>query len=114
MERLYCRNKIRNLLVKLLQDVEPGRLATVAGQDQFPHPGILSNLLGKRLAETYFRALGEISRELVPQRVGYSEANDALWALLREVAANSTSYSRTSALKSRLDKFTEEDRKSTR
>lgn len=98
-------------MVKLLQDVEPERLVTIAGQDEFPQQAILSNLLGKRLTETYFRALGEMSRELVPKRVGLSEANDALWVLLREVAANPTSYSSTGARKRRLDKFTEEVKK---
>ena len=111
MERLSCRDTIRKLLVKLLQDVEPERLVTIAGQDKFPQQAILSNLLGKRLTETYFRALGEMSRELVPKRVGHSEANDALWALFREVAANPTSYSSTGARKRRLDKFTEEVKK---
>ena len=107
-ERLSCRNTVRTLLGKLLQDVEPERLVAIAGQDSFPHPAILSHLLGKRLAETYFRALGKISRELVPQRLGHTEANDALWALFREVAANSATYRRAGALKRRLDKFTEE------
>lgn len=108
MERLACRNTIRKLLAKLLEDVKPERFATIATQKQFPHPTILFNILGKRLAEMYFRALGEISRELVPQHVGHSEANDALWALFREVAANSARYCHTGALKRRLDKFTEE------
>jgi hypothetical protein len=110
-ERLVCRGTIRTLLGKLLQDVEPARLATIAGQDSFPHPAILSNLLGKRLAEAYLRALGEISGELVPQRIGRAEANDALWALLREIAADSASYRRAGALRRRLDKFTEEVKK---
>lgn len=111
MERLVCRNTIRKLLAKLLEDVKPERLTAIAGQEDFPHPAILSNLLGELLTRTYWHALGEISRELVPQHMGQSELNDALWALFREVAANSASYCRTGALKRRLDKFTEEVKK---
>lgn len=108
MERLVCRNTIRKLLVKLLEDIKPERLATIAGQEDFPHPAILSNLLEEPLARIYWHALGEISRELVPQYMGQSELNDSLWALFREVAANSSNYCRTGALKRRLDKFNEE------
>jgi len=108
MERLACRNRIRNLLARLLEDVKPERLATIAGQEDFPRPVILSNLLGEQLAEMYLRALGEMSRELVPQHMGQSELNDALWALLREVAANSASYRLSRRLRNRLDKFTQD------
>jgi len=108
LERLVCRNTIRKLLEKLLQDVEPERLATIARQQNLRHPVILSNLLGEPLAERYFRALGEMSRELVPQHVGQSELNDALWALFREIAANSASYHLSGRLKNRLDKFTQD------
>ena len=92
----------------MLQDVKPERLATIARQQDLLHPVVLSNLLGEPLARTYWRALGEISRELVPQHVGHSEANDALWALFREVAANSASYRPFGRLKKRLDKFTQD------
>ena len=108
MERLVCRNTIRNLLVKLLEDVKPERLATIAGLEQFPQPAILSNLIGERLVETYFRALSKISRELVPRHMGQSELNEALWALFREVAANSASYRLSGELRNRLDKFTQD------
>lgn len=94
--------------MKLLENVKPERLAAIAGQEEFPDPFILSNLLGDRLAEMYFRALGEMSRELVPQRMGQSELNDALWALFREVAGNSASYHPSGRLKNRLDKFTQD------
>ena len=108
MERLVCRNTIRKLLAKLLEDVKPERLATIAGQENFPHPAILSNLLGEPLAIIYWHALGEISRELVPQHMGQSELNDALWALFREVAANSASYHTSGRLRNRLGKFTQD------
>ena len=108
MERLVCRNTIRKLLAKLLEDVKPERLATIAGQENFPHPAILSNLLGEPLARIYWHALGEISRELVPQHMGQSELNDALWALFREVAANSASYHTSGRLRNRLGKFTQD------
>jgi hypothetical protein len=108
MERLVCRNTIRKLLAKLLEDVKPERLATIARREEFPHPVILSNLLGERLAERYFRALGEMSRELVPKHLGQSELNEALWALFREVAANSASYRLSGRLRNRLYKFTQD------
>jgi hypothetical protein len=108
MERLACRNRIRKLLAKLLEDVEPEQLAAIAGHEDFPRPVILSNLLGEQLAEMYCRALGEMSRELVPQHMGQSELNDALWALFREVAANSASYHPSGRFRNRLYKFTQD------
>lgn len=108
MERLVCRNTIRKLLAKLLEDVKPERLARITGQEDFPHPTILSNLLGEPLARIYWHALGEISKELVPQHVGQSELNDTLWALFQEVAANSASYHPSGRLRNRLDKFTQD------
>lgn len=108
MERLDCRNTIRKLLAKLLEDDKPERLAAIAVREDFPRPVILSSLLGERLAEIYFRALGEISRELVPQHMGQSELDDALWALFRDVAANAASYRLSGRIRNRLNKFTQD------
>ena len=72
MECLVCRNTVRKSLAKLLEDVKPEWLATIAGHQDVPHPAILSNLLGEPLARMYWHALGEISRELVPQHIGQS------------------------------------------
>lgn len=108
MERLVCRDTIRKLLAELLEDVKPERLTTIAGLEQFPQLAILSNLLGERLAERYLRALGEMSRELVPRHVGQPELNEALWALFRDVAANSSSYRLSGRLRNRLKQFTQD------
>jgi hypothetical protein len=108
MERLSCRYTIKKLLATLLADVKPDGTARIAGQKEFPYPGILSHLLGEGLARRYFRALGEISRELVPQHMGQSELNDALWDLFRDVAANSASYRLPGMLKNRLKQFTQD------
>jgi len=111
MESLACRERIRKLLAKMLRDQGPERFAAIVNREQFPPRAPLSFVLGERLSKTYWHALNEATRELVPHHVAQSDLDQALWRLFGEVAADAEGYRAPGALKRRLDKFAQDLKK---
>lgn len=110
-ERLLCRDKVRNLLLALLQEPDPTRFASIVERETFPPVAGLSHVLGERLFQKYRAALNELLRELAPQHAAQRDLAQAFWELFGEVASDPVSYRIRGGLSNRLDQFAQEWKK---
>jgi hypothetical protein len=110
-KRLVCHDKIRKLLAALLEEPDPKRIADIVEQESFPPRVPLSYALGESLSRTYYAALNDVMKELVPHHAPQLDLAQALWKLFGEVAANTTRYCIRGRLTKRLDEFAEEWKK---
>ena len=110
--RLTCHNRIRKLLVELLEEADLERFTNIVKQEGFPPSMPLSWVFqNERLLGMYYVTLNELMKELVPHHAPQFDLAQAFWELAGEVATNPANYHIPGRLTKRLDKFAEEWKK---
>jgi hypothetical protein len=111
MTELLCQSTVNKLLKASINYKEYKRLAEyLKSQTETPIWDI-ALVWTPEIRAKFWRAMGELQKEFVPQHIDINSLYNKLWVLLREVALNKSIYQDSKKLKSKVSDFANEVKK---